>query len=56
MEDTITLEQLWVLFSKIKRVSYGSSVEIRSDYKANTEMIYNSYQKELIAQASFGMN
>lgn len=56
MENTITLEQLYILFSKIKTISYGSTLEIRDNFKADTEMIFYSYQKELNAQAQIGMN
>lgn len=56
MEDTITLGQLWAMFRKIKRVEYGSSIEIRGDFRIDTEMLYNSYQKELNAQARIGLN
>jgi len=56
MENTITLEALWAIFSKIKRVSYGSSVELRSEFKVDTEMVYNCFQKELNAQAQICMN
>ena len=56
MEDTIPLEQLWALFTKIKSVSYGSNVEIRDSFRADTEMIYNSYQKELYVHSQIGMN
>ena len=54
LEGTITLQQLWALFTRIKLVPYGSSVEIR--FTVDTEMLYNSYQKELYAHSQLGMN
>jgi len=56
VEDMITLGQLWAIFRKIKRVEYGSSIEIGGGFKVDTEMLYNSYQKELNAQARIGLN
>lgn len=56
MEDTITLETLWIIFSEIKRTSYGSNIEIRSGFVADTEALYNCFQKELNAQAQISMN
>ena len=55
MEDTITLEQLWAIFTTIKLATYGSIVEIRGAF-VDTEMIFHAYQKEVCAQAQIGLN
>ena len=55
-ENTISLESLWVLFRKIKLVSYGSSIEMKNGFKVDPEMIYNCYQKEFNAHTHIGMN
>jgi len=56
INNLITLEQLWAVFTKIKLIPYGSTIGIRTSFKADTEMIYNCLQKELNAQAQLGMN
>ena len=56
MEHTITLEQLWLIFSKLQKVSYGVDIEIKPGFKANPEMIFYSLQKELYAHSRLGMN
>lgn len=56
IEGLITLEALWAVFAKLKGAKYGSSVELRSGFAADAEMIYHAYQKEFNAQAKIGTN
>jgi fructose-1,6-bisphosphatase/sedoheptulose 1,7-bisphosphatase-like protein len=55
-KDTAAIETLWGVFNKMKRVEYGSVVEIGDGFKADSEMLYNCFQKELNAQSKISMN
>jgi len=55
-DQSITLGQLYIRFSKLKTIEYEEIPFIEGDLEITKEMVFNVMQKELYAQSKISAN